>query len=70
VPDAPKVIRVYRISGYVTGPCEKCGQEERGLLMFEDYGMGYECLNCGFSERVDQVEWIEGDELPKDWGLR
>ena len=70
MPAAPKVIRVYRISGFVEGPCEKCGKGERGLLMFEDYGMGYECLNCGFSERVDQVEWIEGDELPKDWGLR
>jgi len=54
---------------YVIGPCEKCGKEERALLMFEDYGMGYECLSCGHSERVDRVEWIEGDKLPPDWGL-
>jgi len=31
--------------------------------------MGYECLSCGHSERVDRVEWIEGDKLPPDWGL-
>jgi hypothetical protein len=55
--DSPaKTIQVYRISGYVIGPCEK-------------YGMGYECLSCGHSERVDRVEWIEGDKLPPDWGL-
>ena len=49
--------------------CEKCGKEERALLMFEDYGMGYECLSCGHSERVDRVDWIDGDKLPADWGL-
>jgi len=64
-----KVIRVYRVSGYVEGPCENCHQEQRALLMFEDYAMGYECLVCGHSERVDRVDWIEGDKLPPDWGL-
>ena len=64
-----KTIQVYRISGYVLGPCEKCGKEERALLMFEDYGMGWECLSCKHSDRVDRVEWIEGDKLPSDWGL-
>ena len=64
-----KVIRVYRVSGFVEGPCENCHQEQRALLMFEDYRMGYECLSCGHSERVDRVDWIEGDKLPPDWGL-
>ena len=64
-----KVIRVYRVSGYVEGPCENCHKEQRALLMFEDYAMGYECLVCGHSERVDRVDWIEGDKLPPDWGL-
>ncbi len=64
-----KVIRVYRVSGYVEGPCEKCHQTQRALLMFEDYSMGYECLSCGHSERVDRVDWIEGEKLPPDWGL-
>ncbi len=68
--EAPeKVIRVYRVSGYVEGRCEKCHEEQRALLMFEDYAMGYECLSCGHSERVDRVDWIDGDKLPPDWGL-
>ena len=57
-----KVVRAYRVSGYVLGPCPKCGKEERGLLMFDDYGLGVECLACKDTERVDQVEWIE--DLP------
>ena len=70
VADAPeKVIQVYRVSGYVVGPCEKCGKEERALLMFEDFGMGWECLSCRATERVDRVEWIEGEKLPPTWGL-
>lgn len=54
-----KVVRAYRVSGYVLGPCPKCGKEERGLLMFEDYGLGVECLACKELERVDKVEWVD-----------
>jgi len=56
------VIRVFRVSGYVTGPCPKCSKEERGLVMFEDYALGWECLSCGEIGRVDRVEWIEGKD--------
>ena len=54
------VIQVFRVSGYVKGPCTKCGKEERGLVMFDDYGLGWECLDCGETGRVDRVDWIEG----------
>lgn len=54
------VIRAYRISGYVVGPCTKCRKETRGLVMFEDYALGWECLECGEVGRADRVEWIEG----------
>ncbi|HII40885.1 MAG TPA: hypothetical protein HA326_06700 [Thermoplasmata archaeon] len=54
------VIRAYRISGYVLGPCTKCRKESRGLVMFEDYALGWECLECGEVGRADRVEWIEG----------
>src|SRR5207249_11912366 len=54
------VIRVFRVSGYVTGPCPKCSKEERGLVMFEDYALGWECLSCGEIGRADRVECIEG----------
>jgi len=54
------VIRAYRVSGYVIGPCTKCAKESRGLVMFEDYGLGWECLECGEIGRADRVEWIEG----------
>ncbi len=54
------VIRAYRVSGYVLGPCTKCQKETRGLVMFEDYGLGWECLECGEVGRADRVEWIEG----------
>src|SRR5439155_10022642 len=56
------VIRVFRVSGYVTGPCPKCSKEERGLVMFEDYALGWECLSCGEIGRADRVEWIEGKD--------
>lgn len=56
------VIRAYRISGYVLGPCTKCSKETRGLVMFEDYGLGWECLECGEIGRADRVEWIEGSD--------
>ena len=54
------VIRAYRISGYVVGPCTKCHKDTRGLVMFEDYALGWECLECGEVGRADRVEWIEG----------
>ena len=57
---AEVVIRAYRVSGYVLGPCPKCLKESRGLVMFEDYGLGWECLDCGEVGRADRVEWIEG----------
>ena len=56
---AMKVVQAYRVSGYVLGPCPKCGREERGLLMFDDYGLGVECLACKEIERVDRVEWVD-----------
>jgi len=63
------VIRVFRVSGYVTGPCPKCSKEERGLVMFEDYALGWECLSCGEIGRVDRVEWIEGNVAAADPAL-
>ncbi len=59
---AEVVIRAYRISGYVVGPCTKCLKETRGLVMFEDYALGWECLECGEVGRADRVEWIEGTD--------
>ena len=56
------VIRAFRVSGYVPGPCPKCSKEERGLVMFEDYALGWECLVCGEIGRADRVEWIEGKD--------
>jgi len=56
------VIRAYRVSGYVLGPCTKCGKEERGLVMFEDYSIGWECLACGEIGKADRVDWIEEAE--------
>ncbi len=56
------VIRAYRVSGYVIGPCTKCSKENRGLVMFEDYALGWECLECGEVGRADRVEWIEGSD--------
>ena len=58
----PKKVQAMRVSGYVLGPCVSCGKDERALLMFEDYGWGVECLACGHTERVDEVEYVpEGD---------
>lgn len=54
-----KTVKARRVSGHVLGPCPACGKEERALLMYEDYGWGVECLACGISERVDDVEYIE-----------
>jgi hypothetical protein len=59
---AEVVIRAFRVSGYVTGPCTKCLKEERGLVMFEDYALGWECLSCGEIGRADRVEWIESQD--------
>ncbi len=56
------VIRAYRVSGYVLGPCPECGREERGLVMFEDYALGWECLECGTTGKADRVEWVEGTD--------
>ena len=56
------VIEAFRVSGYVKGPCTKCGKEERGLVMFDDYGLGWECLSCGEIGRVDRVEGVDGTE--------
>ena len=56
------VIRAFRVSGFVPGPYGKCGKEERGLVMFEDYALGWECLACGEIGRADRVEWIEGKD--------
>jgi len=54
------VIRALKVSGYVKGPCPKCGKEERGLVMFDDFAIGWECLACGEVGRADRVEWIDG----------
>ena len=56
------VIRAFRVSGYVLGQCPKCSKEGRGLVMFEDYALGWECLSCGEIGRADRVEWIEGKD--------
>jgi hypothetical protein len=60
------VIRAYRVSGYVLGPCTKCAKEQRGLVMFEDYGLGWECLECGEIGKADRVEWVEGADPDHD----
>ncbi|HEV8594402.1 MAG TPA: hypothetical protein VGR51_02620 [Thermoplasmata archaeon] len=54
-----KTVRALRISGYVMGACAVCGKEQRALVMFEDYAWGVECLDCGHTERVDDVEYVE-----------
>jgi len=62
-----KTVRALRVSGYVYGPCAKCGKEERALVMFDDYAWGVECLACSHTERVDEVEYIEGEgRAPQD----
>ena len=52
-------VRVHRLSGYVEGPCAKCGKEERALLMFEDLSIGAECLACSHIEKPIDAEFIE-----------
>ncbi len=59
-----KAVRAMRVSGYVLGPCVKCAKEQRALVMFEDYGWGVECMECGHMERVDDVEYVEDAEGP------
>lgn len=52
-------VKALRSSGYVPGACEKCGEEERAVLMFDDFRMGVECLACGNIFEVEAIEWIE-----------
>jgi len=59
--DPRKKVRALRVSGHVRGPCAACAKEERALVMFDDYGWGVECLACGHTERVDEVEYIEDE---------
>jgi len=63
VDGAPKKkVQAMRVSGYVIGPCSACSKEQRALVMFDDYAWGVECLACGHTERVDDVEYVpEGD---------
>lgn len=52
-------VKALRSSGYVLGPCEECGEEERAVLMFEDFRMGVECMACGDIFEVEAIEWLE-----------
>ncbi|MCJ2519505.1 MAG: hypothetical protein LN412_00955 [Candidatus Thermoplasmatota archaeon] len=52
-------VKAIRESGYVLGPCPKCKEEELGILMFDDFRMGAECMACGDIFDVDEIEWIE-----------
>ncbi len=52
-------VKAVRESGYVLGSCSKCGEEELGILMFDDFRMGVECMACGDLFEVDEIEWIE-----------
>lgn len=56
------MIEAFRVSGYVRGPCTKCNKENRGLVMFDDYGLGWECLECGEVGHADRVEWVDGTD--------
>lgn len=58
-----KTVRALRVSGHVYGPCSSCGKEERALVMFDDYAWGVECLACGTTERVDEVEYVPEGEI-------
>ena len=60
---ARKKVQALRVSGYVRGACSSCGKEERALVMFEDYAWGVECLACGHTERVDEVEYVEEGDI-------
>jgi hypothetical protein len=63
-----KKIRAYKVSGYVLGPCTKCGEKQRGLVMYEDYKLGWECLACGEADQVDEVEWVAEEGGPSAEG--
>jgi uncharacterized Zn finger protein len=52
-------VTAKRSSGYVFGRCEKCGMEERGVVMFERGEMGVECLECGDVRMVEEFEWVD-----------
>lgn len=52
-------VKALTASGYVLGPCEECGEEERAILMFQDNRMGVECMACGDIFEVDEIEWVE-----------
>lgn len=55
-------VKAIRESGYVLGPCSVCGEEERGVLMFDDFRMGVECMACGDIFEVDEIVWLESRE--------
>ncbi len=55
-------VQAMRVSGYVLGPCSACTKAQRALVMFDDYGLGWECLSCDEIGRVDRVEWVDGTE--------
>ena len=52
-------VQARQSSGYVLGPCAKCGQEERAVLMFQDDRMGVECMACGDIFEVEAIEWLD-----------
>lgn len=52
-------VKALQSSGYVLGACQKCGAEELGILMFEDFRMGVECMACGDIFEVEEIEWID-----------
>jgi ribosomal protein S27E len=62
-PPPKKKVQAMRVSGYVLGPCSTCAKEQRGLVMFDDYAWGVECLACGATERVDEVEYVPEGEI-------
>lgn len=64
-----KKVQAFKVSGYVLGPCVKCGKEGRALVMFDDLKLGVECLACGEVEHDIEVEWAKGEDpsgVPQD----
>lgn len=55
-------VRVHKISGFVEGPCAKCGKEARGIVMFEDLTLGADCTSCGHLETGVDAEFIDDPE--------
>jgi len=55
-------VRVHKLSGYVEGPCAKCGKETRGIVMLEDLSLGADCLSCGYLENGVDAEFIDDPE--------